>query len=172
MRFLGGWYRGHRALPRALAIWHTAPILLGLAACGCCDLQGPAYLVGELGTDIGRYEVAWSESNDGYQFETAVVDCYRWEPPEMPSPPMFELYGPDGAIDLPVGVLRNVPGDTEDCGSFDRVEYHFGRLPPGSYLLVHRLSSVPMDIHLSGDAGRVTSFEGEDALVATLVFRE
>lgn len=147
------------------------PTLLVLAAYGCCDLQDPAYFVGELDAGGGIYYVRWFQSNEANGLQNAVVNCYRWAPPDVPSPPIYELYGPDGVIDMPVGVSRDLPGDSDVCGSYDRVEYGLGNPSPGSYLLVHRLSSVPSDVHLTGDAGGVTIFDGEEALVATLVFR-
>jgi hypothetical protein len=82
---------------------------------------------------------------------------------------LLEIYAPDGTARIPItgAVMRDFVDDVT-CPA-DVVDYDISTLAPGTYLMVHRRSSAPegFDAYL-GEADW-TTFEGEDALVTTLV---
>lgn len=79
---------------------------------------------------------------------------------------LIEIY--DGAARLEVsGVFR---ANRFTCGEgcfFDVVDYDLSALPDGEYQVVHRLASAPAG--LRSTEGPATTFEGEPALVTTIV---
>jgi hypothetical protein len=82
---------------------------------------------------------------------------------------LLEIYASlDGTARVPSpGTVRRDFVESGSC-AFDLVEYDISTLAPGRYLLVHRRSSAPegFDYYVEADW---TTFEGEDALVTTLV---
>lgn len=133
---------------------------LGFAAAGCCgDRSGSTYSV-RIGVDTFR-PPAWNGRTDSFR---GAVRVYLPDGAETAGE-MIEIYRDAARVDL-LGARVRRP--LEDGCDADILEYRLSDLEPGSYMLVHRLSSAPRGLR-ADDSGMASTFEGELALVTTLV---
>ena len=85
-----------------------------------------------------------------------------------PTVEMIEIYDGPTRLAIP-GTLARDLGDDHGCAHYG-LRYDLRSLPNGEYLLVHRTSSAPPGMVLiEGEARYLTTYDGEPALVTTLL---
>lgn len=86
-------------------------------------------------------------------------------PDFVPTREMIELYAGSARVPLAGTYVPDVihPGSCPN----DELQYDLTALPAGEYTLIHRASSAPPGYHTNATGW--TTFEGEPALVTTLV---
>ena len=145
--------------------------LAGVAVSACCTGGGPDYLT--LG--ISGTTPRWGETfeyaaleltasfDEGKQLGGEVFEVYAGDlrtMPVDPVPPPLELMSTE--------VVRDRNQD-DGCGVGVDVTYDLTSLEPGTYTVVHRRANGTGDRINCTDECPWTSFDGEEALVMTLV---
>lgn len=144
---------------------------LPISGCKCRDLE-PAYRVNLSSTEFpeqGGMELIWGAVNRGLGMRADLLRVALRPGTELrDGREMLEFYA-GGPTDLRIqGFSRPSVTYGENC-PHDILEYSIADLDPGAYTVVHRRSSAPEGHTILNLSAVWSTFDGEDALIATVL---